>query len=145
MARNFLVTISIFAFGMLMFGCSPAPPAGFGEVHGTVSVDSKPAPEGTRVRFLHAEDDATAFFAMVNANGEYSYKPPTMAPLKPGVYHISVEPVSTQTTTDSTGLSVESPDAQKPKDYGKYSDPEKSGLTTTLEDGSVQYDIEITN
>ena len=105
-------------------------------------VDSQPAPAGTRVRFHHIEDQ-TSFFAIVDESGNYSYQPPAEAPLKSGEYQVGVEPVSTTTTVDETGLSVETAVAGAPESYGKYSEPSESGLNVVLTEGQVEFDIDI--
>ncbi len=122
-------------------GCSDAEP-GFGGVQGTVTVDSQPAPVGTRVKFRHI-DDQSSFFAIVGESGMYSYEPPVEAPLKTGEYQVGVEPVASTTTVDGTGLAVESAAAGKRKSYGKYSDPSESGLTIALTEGHANLDIDV--
>ncbi|TWT33381.1 hypothetical protein [Blastopirellula retiformator] len=129
----------------IAIGCHDSGAGGLGGVHGVLSVDSQPAPVGTRVRFRHRTDPNTAFFAIVDARGGYAYQPPSQAPLKAGEYEIAIEPVTKIITTDDSGLSISRAIPGAPKSYGKFSNLSKSGLATTLNDGKVEYDIQITS
>jgi len=126
----------------LLLGCGGGQEPGFGQIKGNVTIDSQPAPEGTRVRFYYQEDNSS-FFTIVKADGSYHYAPPSAAPLRTGNYQVAVEPITTTTTMDATGLSVSQPIPGAPKSYGKYSTPDGSGLEVTLSGGSVEYDIAI--
>lgn len=126
----------------LLLGCGGGSDPGFGQVQGNVTVDSQPAPEGTRVRFHHRDDDSS-FLTLVKEDGSYRYVPPSGAPLRTGDYRVSVEPITTITITDDSGLSVSQPIAGAPKSYGKYSDPKNSGLEVSLSSGAAEYDIAI--
>lgn len=127
----------------LTAGCFSSGPDGFGTVHGVVTVNSKPAPDGTRLRFQHAEDASCMFVAIINDAGHYSYAPPTQAPLKQGAYKVAYDPVTSTTQVDSTGLAVEVVSSGAAKGYGDYTDLKKSGLTATLTDGSVEFSFDI--
>lgn len=124
-------------------GCGGGPEPGFGQVSGKVTIDGQPAPEGTRVRFHH-KSDGSAFMTRVQEDGNYSYKPPREAPLMEGEYHVSVEPITTITRTDESGLSVSENIPGAPKSYGKFTDPKQSGLEVTLSRSAVEYDIQVT-
>ncbi|MEX0792841.1 MAG: hypothetical protein WD045_06865 [Pirellulaceae bacterium] len=126
----------------LLLGCGGSAEPGFGQVQGKVTVDSEPAPTGTRVRFQHQED-GSAFLAIVKDGGSYNYTPPSGAPLRTGDYRISVEPITMTTITDEAGMSASQPISGAPRSYGKYSKPETSGLAVTLSNGSAEYDIAI--
>lgn len=131
-------------FGLLfLLGCGGGPEPGFGEVSGQVTIDGQPAPEGTRIRFQHKED-SSSFTTVVKGDGSYSYKPPREAPLQEGDYQVSVEPVTTTTRTDESGLSVSEAIPGAPKSYGKFSDPKQSGLEVTLSRSAVEFDIAVT-
>lgn len=128
---------------LILLGCGGGPEPGFGEVRGQITVDGQPAPEGTRIRFQHKED-SSSFSTVVKEDGSYSYEPPREAPLKEGDYLISVEPITTTTRTDASGLSVSEKIPGAPKSYGKFSDPKQSGLEVTLSQSAVEYDIAVT-
>lgn len=128
-----------------LIGCNHSGAAGFGGVHGVVSVDSQPAPAGTRVRFRHRTDPNAMFFAIVDESGSYAYQPPSQAPLKEGEYAIAIEPVTKRIMTDDSGLSVSHTIPGAPKSYGKFSNLSQSGLAATLDGGKVEYDIQITS
>lgn len=125
-------------------GCSGSLGPGFSGVQGSVSVNSKPAPRGTRIKFRHCEDQSS-FVAIVDESGSYSYQPPQEAPLKAGAYQVGVEPVTSTTAVDQTGLAVETAAVGVPKSYGKYSNPAQSGLEVTLSNSLVEFNIDISS
>jgi hypothetical protein len=126
----------------VLLGCGGGSELGFGQIQGNVTVNSQPAPAGTRLRFHHREDNST-FLTFVKEDGSYHYAPPSGAPLRTGDYRVSVEPITLTTFRDDSGLSISQPIAGAPKSYGKYSDPENSGLEVSLSSGAVEYDIAI--
>lgn len=132
-----IVSVALFS------GCYSSGEGGFGDVHGSVSVNSQPAPQGTRVRFQHTNDKGTAFYAVVDDQGQYRYQPPKLAPLKEGTYHVAVDPVRSTTVIDDSGLSIEVASDTKVKKFGSFSDFDKSNLKTDLSQGSVEFNIEI--
>jgi hypothetical protein len=137
-------TTMLLMFGLLIcLGCGDGPEPGFGQVSGKVTIDGQPAPEGTRIRFQHKED-SSSFMTVAKEDGSYNYKPPREAPLQEGDYLVSVEPITTTTRTDESGLSVSEEIPGAPKSYGKFSDPKQSGLEVTLSSSSVDYDIAVT-
>lgn len=138
---NQIVAASVLCLAFVC-GCGGQGDPGFGSVEGKVTIDSEPAPEGTRIRFHHQEDNES-FLAIVKLDGAYRYDPPPNAPLRTGDYRISIQPITTTTTTDESGMSISQPISGAPKSYGKYSDPKNSGLEVTLSSGAEQYDIAI--
>lgn len=124
-------------------GCFSSGADGFGDVHGAVSINAQPAPQGTRIRFQHAQDKATAFYVIVDEEGTYRYEPPSLAPLKEGAYLVAIDPMLSSTVVDSEGLSVEVPIDTSVDNYGRYSDVEESDLRVNLTRGRVEFNIEI--
>ncbi|UUO05778.1 hypothetical protein M4951_20700 [Blastopirellula sp. J2-11] len=144
MVRITFLVVSAVSVSVLV-GCGASSIDSFGSVHGVVLVDAKPASPGTRIRFRHRQDPTTTFYTMVDDSGGYSYRPPQEAPLKSGEYEIAVEPLTTTTKLDESGLSVETVIRGAPKNYGKYSQLSQSGLAATLTSGKVKCDIDITS
>lgn len=129
--------------GVFGAGCFSSGTDGFGDVHGTVFINSQPAPQGTRIRFQHAQEKATAFYAVVDEEGAYRYEPPGLAPLEEGAYLVAIDPMLSSTVVDSTGLSVEVPADARSNNYGRYSDVKESNLKVNLTRGRVEFNIEI--
>ena len=138
MIRTFLF---IALAAVTAIGCQESA-SGLKGVKGNVKLDGAPAPEGVQVRFTQVDGDY-AFTTRTAADGSYEYLPPEFAPLKRGNYLVAVLPPGGETVTDEMGLSVEVQEKGAAKHYGKFSDPNKSGITTQLGDQVVSLDIEV--
>lgn len=135
------VTASILLVAFLAVGCEEAK-SGLKGVQGTVTVDGKPAPEGSQVSF-NLVGGSYRFTTRTDGSGAYAYLPPPQAPLERGEYLVAVLPPPGETMVDETGLSVEVASKGSTTNFGKFSNPKTSGIKTSLGGDVVTLDIAV--
>ncbi|MEW4561922.1 hypothetical protein AB1K70_05310 [Bremerella sp. JC770] len=138
MNRLTLLAVVLTVFGV---GCDESS-TGLKGVQGNVTVDGKPAPEGTRISF-EIEGGTYSFSTSTDSDGKYAYLPPPEAPLMQGTYGVSVVPLSTTSVMDASGLPQEVKIKGAPTTYGKFSNPETSGIRTILGGELITLDIKV--
>ncbi|UUO05943.1 hydroxyisourate hydrolase [Blastopirellula sp. J2-11] len=141
-----VIKLAIFAvplsLALLSAGCSSGgPPPGLKGIQGQVTIQGEPAPAGVRLEFQLA-NESFSFTVRTKADGSYKYLPLAEAPLKTGVYRVAILPPAAKTVVSDAGVAM-SEKPSGPKNYGKYSNSQTSGIQATLNDEVVTLDIDL--
>ena len=126
---------ALLLLGLTVLGCAGERT---GTLTGKVGLAGKPLPGGQVM--VHGEGGKTAAGAI--ADGAYTIPNAPVGPVKVSVRTFAPSPKVVNPTDPNAGKDTGPPPAYV-KIPDKYSDPDKSGLTTTVTGGSQTFDIDL--
>lgn len=142
-ANRLIPSAIVAGFVVAIVGCGSSGPSG--TVTGKVTVGGNPPPANTQVIFVEANTSKTAG-GITTADGSYSLRMGDSNQVATGTYSVAVRPpVRTISDEEAMELSMkgETPDLGTGGIDPKFTNPETSGLSFTVNQGANTYDITI--